>query len=622
MMAPDHAHYVEAMDQRVSSCEGPAGEEIAFASVGEGSVLVLAAWWTSHLELDWQNDELRDFILRLAESHTVVRYDRPGVGMSGREARAYNLATEVGHLEAVIEAIDAPTVDLLGISCGGPPCVALAAQRPDLINRMVFFGSYADGNHIADVDTREAIRALVAANWGLGSQALTSVFLPDSEAITARRFTASQRHTTSADVAANLLQLTFDMNVAGIAETAGPPSLVLHRERDNVVALAQGKDLADRLPNAKLKVTEGRAHLPWAEHGVALAGEIAEFLTDGASRAPVLRRLATVVFTDIVGSTSTMQAVGDERWRDRLDALTALVHDEAESRGGAVVKDLGDGALVTLDLPSDGIAYAVSLRSRARDAGIDLRTGVHTGEIELRGKDITGRAVVVAARLCDRAASGQILASSITIELAVGRGFRSTELGSRSLKGIDGEVAVFDVEPRAAAVADPVPRFVRAGTTWTASFQSIEVSLPHTKGIADLATLTSSPGVDLDVVDLMDGPDAVPRSTGDDMLDEQAISAYRSRLGEIERGLDDSDATGDSARSDVLEREKSAILDELRTATGLGRRARRMGDDVERARKAVSARIRDAITKIDGVNPTLGNHLAETVTTGRVCRYR
>ncbi|MGB0962511.1 MAG: alpha/beta fold hydrolase, partial [Mycobacterium sp.] len=117
------------MDQLVARCSGPAGEEIAYATVGSGPALVLAAWWTSHLELDWQNQELREFVLALAENHTVIRYDRPGVGMSSRDDRDYDLRTETSHLEAVVLASRFESVDLLGISCGGPPCVQLAADR-------------------------------------------------------------------------------------------------------------------------------------------------------------------------------------------------------------------------------------------------------------------------------------------------------------------------------------------------------------------------------------------------------------------------------------------------------------------------------------------------------------
>jgi len=610
------------MEQRVALCTGQAGEEIAYATVGSGPVLVLAAWWTSHLELDWQNEELRDFILILAEDHTVVRYDRPGVGMSGRGERTYDLATESGYLETVIDAVGADRVDLFGISCGGPPCIDLAARRPNLINRLVFFGSYADGNRISTPSTRKAVRDLVVANWGLGSNALTSVFLPDSDAVTARRFSASQRHTTSADVAASLLQLTFDMDVSAIAPAIGQPALVIHREHDRVVELALGTELADLLPGAELRVHEGRTHHPWAENGSVVAHEVAEFLGGRAQSASVTRRLATVVFLDIVDSTSTMQAVGDQRWRDRLNSLGNAVQEEADGFGGTVVKDLGDGSLVTFEMPSDALSFAIAIRSRAGGLGLEIRTGVHTGEVEIRDADIAGRTVVVAARLCDAAGAGEIHATATVADLAAGRGFRTVDLGRKSLKGIDGDVAVLEVEPRIERRDPTIPHFERDGDHWTIGFGGSAVSVRHSKGVSDLATLVSTAGQDVDVTILMDGTAGPARSTGAAMIDETSIAAYRRRLGEIERALDAADEASDSERSAELEEEKTALLDELRAATGLGGRTRRIGDDVERARKAVSGRIRDAIDRIAEAGPALGSHLSETVSTGRTCRYR
>jgi len=607
------------MEQRVALCRGPAGEEIAYATVGRGPVLVLAAWWTSHLELDWQNEELRDFLLVLAEDHTVVRYDRPGVGMSGRDERAYDLATESGHLEAVIDAVGAEQVDLFGISCGGPPCVDLAVRRPDLVRRLVFFASYANGNNISTPETLEAVRNLVAANWGLGSSALTSLFLPDSDGMTSRRFAASQRHTTSADVAANLLQLTFEMDVSDIAPAVDRPALVIHRKNDGAVKLALGRDLAGLLPQAELRVHEGRAHLPWAENGSAVANDVREFLDGRINRSSVNRRLTTVVFVRIADSASTMQTFVNEPWSDRLDAFGKAVTEQANRRGGTIVKDLGGGSLVTFDTPSDALSFAIAVRSRSRTHDIDVRTGIHTGEVDQTGSAITGRTVVVAARLCDGAGAGEIHTTATVVDLAAERGFRKFELGSRTLKGVRGEVVVLEVEPLIEQSDSATPRFTRDGDRWNIRFAGTSVRVRHSKGISDLATLVASTGQDVDVVTLMGGH---ARATGAQMIDDTSLRAYRKRLGEIERALDEADTAGNSESSAGLEDEKTALLRELRAATGLGGRTRRIGDDVERARKAVSGRIRDAISRIGKEDSSLGSHFAETVTTGRHCRYR
>jgi len=612
------------MDQLVARCSGPAGEEIAYATVGSGPALVLAAWWTSHLELDWQNQELREFVLALAENHTVIRYDRPGVGMSSRDDRDHDLRTETGHLEAVVLASRFDSVDLLGISCGGPPCVQLAADRPDLVRRLVFIGSYLDGGTISDEGTRGVVRDLVAVNWGLGSKALTSVFLPDSDGVTARRFASAQRHTATAQVAADLLQLTFDMDVTPVAPGVSQPALVLHRAGDHVVAADSGRRLAEELGDAEFRLLEGRAHLPWAERAVDLVAMIESFLLEGAAVHAPARSLATVVVVKIVECSRLIIQLGDALWHQRFEAFHDRVALEADATGAAAVRATGDGALLTFALPGEAIAFASSIRRAARQLGFGLRSGVHTGEVELRGPGISGRTVLIASQLCDLASADGVLVSATTAELSAGRGYRMIDAGSHRLNGIADPVAVREIEPPGDdSHEQPAlrPQFRRTGTSWAIHFGSRVVTMRNTKGIADLATLVGSPGADVDVVELMDGGPGWKRSTGADVLDAHAIAAYRDRLGEIEVALDDADARGDATVSNRLDDERAALIDQLRAASGLGNRTRRLGDDVERARKAVSARIRDAIEKIAAADAELGTYLHQTVTTGRYCRY-
>ncbi len=619
--------YRDRMDQLVARCSGPAGEEIAYATVGSGPALVLAAWWTSHLELDWQNQELREFVLALAENHTVIRYDRPGVGMSSRDDRDYDLRTETSHLEAVVLASGFDSVDLLGISCGGPPCVQLAADRPDLIRRLVFIGSYLDGGTISDEATRGVVRDLVAVNWGLGSKALTSVFVPDSDGVTARRFASAQRHTATAQVAADLLQLTFDMDVTEVAPAVSQPALVLHRAGDHVVAADSGRRLAEGLGDAEFRMLEGRAHLPWAERAVDLVAMIESFLLEGAAvraHAPE-RSLATVVVVKIVECSRLIAQLGDALWQQRFEAFHDRVAVEADATGATAVRVTGDGALLTFALPGEAIAFASSIRRAARQFGFGLRSGVHTGEVELRGPGISGRTVLIASQLCDLAPADGVLVSATTAELSAGRGYRMIDAGSHRLDGIADPVAVREIEPPGDDIHEPRalrPQFRRTGTSWAIHVGNRVVAMRNTKGIADLATLVGSPGVEVDAVELMDGGPGWTRSTGADVLDARAIAAYRDRLGEIEVALDDADARGDARVSNRLEDERAALIDQLRAASGLGNRTRRLGDDVERARKAVSARIRDAIEKIAAADAELGAHLHQTVTTGRYCSYR
>ncbi len=427
------------------------GESIAYATVGDGPLLVLAAWWTSHLELDWHDDGLRCFVETLGQRHTVVRYDRPGVGMSDRGARPYDLDAEVDYLTAVIDSVtdgrrDRP-VDLVGISCGGPASIRVAAQRPEQIRRLVLFASYACGSEITDVPTRDALTALVRANWGMGSQTLTSIFLPDADRATARGFDRAQRDTASADVAADLLDLTFRLDASEHLPELDLPVLVLHRSHDRVIEARLGRELAERISGAEYRELEGRAHVPWSGDGEQAVDAITDFLTGQKPAGAVRRRLATVCFVDIVDSTVVLRSIGDARWSARMDRFHALVSEEAATRGGVVVKDTGDGALSTFDLPGAALEFCRALRRRTRGLDLTLRSGVHTGEVEQRDDDIAGLTVVVASRVCSAAAPDQILATRTVAELAAGGSHRFVDVGLHDLKGIAGRVELVDVDP-------------------------------------------------------------------------------------------------------------------------------------------------------------------------------
>ena len=435
------------MEPVIDHVTAPGGEDIAFATVGDGPVLVLAAWWTSHLELDWQDPAMRGFIEALAQRHTVVLYDRPGVGLSGRADRPYDLETETDYLRTVVDATGADRVDILGISCGGPTSIRLAADNPDRVRNLVLFASYVTGDDISDHATRSAITDLVRANWGLGSRTLTNLFLPGADPGTARRFARSQRHTASAEVAASLLDLSFQLDASAHVGRLDLPVLVLHRAHDRVVPSHLGEQLARSIPGARYQEQEGTAHIPWTADYTQALDEIEIFLTGEPAGPPTERRLATVCFVDVVGSTQILAEIGDRRWRERLDALADITSDEAAPRGGTVVKDTGDGALITFDVPGRALEFCQAVRGRARRVGLELRFGLHTGEIEQRADDITGIAVVVAARVTDLADAGQIVVTRTVVDMVHGGATPIVDHGVHELRGVGGEWPLFLVAP-------------------------------------------------------------------------------------------------------------------------------------------------------------------------------
>lgn len=426
--------------QEIRRCVAPNGAEIAYAVTGSGPPLVLPAWWTSDVEADWEDPLWRDLLGNLGANHTVVRYDRPGVGQSARSRSSFTLDDEVDYLFTVIDAVGDAPVSLLAMSCGGPPAIALSARRPDLVAKLVLYAAYLDGRDIAPEGAREAMVSLVRSTWGsVGSRALADTFLPSATRAQVVEFARRQRTQASPEIAANLLQLTYDMEVRAEAAKVACPVVVLHRSGDRAIHPRCGRALADAIPQASF------VELPGTEHGMhqgdtaSLVREIERFLLGSSAFEYTTRELATVLFTDIVDSTALASRLGDEEWAMRLDEHDRVSTAAVEHFGGRVVKHTGDGILATFSSPTQALGCARKLHRDVEGIGLTIRAGAHVGEIEVRGDDISGIAVNVAARVMGDAGGGETRATSVVRELSSGSGFRFDELPATRLKGVDGD---------------------------------------------------------------------------------------------------------------------------------------------------------------------------------------
>jgi len=249
---------------RIRFFRGKNGQRIAYATDGDGPFLIFPSWWVSHVERDFADPSFRDFFVRLAERTTVVRYDRPGVGLSDRERPAGDdLADDLDDLERLVEELGAEKVALLGISCGGPLAVAYAARHPQRTSHLVLYGAYECGARLATDEVKAAMIGLVRASWGLGSQALADVFGAEMSSEQRKAFVAAQREAASAEMAATLLELTYRLDVAAEAAEVRVPTLVLHRKHDRAIHFDRGRHLAALIPGATLQPLEGSSHLPW-----------------------------------------------------------------------------------------------------------------------------------------------------------------------------------------------------------------------------------------------------------------------------------------------------------------------------------------------------------------------
>ncbi len=267
------------MDASVAFCRNRDGRRIAYMTWGNGPVVVVPPGWASHLELQWHYLGMEPLFGRLAESVRLICYDRRGSGLSERTRDDFTLEAEVADLETVIDEV-APgnAVSLLGLSQAGPICIAYAAAHPERVTRLVLFGAYHTGELVAREEVRASLVALVRASWGLGAQALASLFVPGNDLAFRENLARFQREAATREMAAALLDSVFRFDVADLLEAVHAPTLVLHRRGDRAIPSRLGVELAARIPNARLVQLEGDIHFPWLGDWETVAELVEDFV--------------------------------------------------------------------------------------------------------------------------------------------------------------------------------------------------------------------------------------------------------------------------------------------------------------------------------------------------------
>lgn len=291
--------------QRLGTAPLTDGGRVAYAVTGHGPFLVVAPGWLSHLEMGWAIPAERMFHEALSSGRTLVRYDRPGCGLSDPYDGPRTMALEMATVAAVTEAVGADRFDLFGWSLGAATAVQWAAERPDTVSRLVLYGGWAAGESIGDADSRRHVLGLLATHWGLGSDLLTELFAPDADSGTRRTLAAYQRAASSAETAVALLELAYALDVRPHLAHVRAPTLVLHRRGDRAAPLAGGRALADAIPAADLALLEGRSHLPAIGDAQAVVDEVRRFLG-----LPALRRAVPTGLTVRQGEIAGLVAEG------------------------------------------------------------------------------------------------------------------------------------------------------------------------------------------------------------------------------------------------------------------------------------------------------------------------
>ncbi len=435
--------------------QAPDGVSIAYQVLGDGPRdLVWVPGWVSHLEAAWEEPTLARFFERLASFSRLILFDKRGTGMSdrGSVSELPTLETRMSDVLAVCDAVGSDRAALLGVSEGAPMCALFAATYPGRTTAIILFGGYARRLEAPDypigssLEAREAFHEEIARDWG-GPVGL-DIRAPSR--IHDERFRANWarylRMGASPAAVLALTRMNAEIDVRPILESIRVPTLVVHRSGDRTIPVEAGRYLAEHIPKASLVEVPGDDHLPWIGDPDRVLGEIEEFLTGVRHQAEPDRVLATVLFTDIVGSTKRAAELGDKAWGELLHAHHAVVREQLARYGGHEMGTAGDGFLATFDGPARAARCGLAIASAVRQLGLEIRAGLHTGEVEQTPDGgIRGLAVHIGARIGALAKPGEVLASRTVKDLVVGSGLVFEDRGAATLRGVPDEWQLYTV---------------------------------------------------------------------------------------------------------------------------------------------------------------------------------
>lgn len=428
---------------------------IAYQVEGDGPIdIVLILGFSTHLEIMRESPPYARFLERLASFSRLIVFDKRGTGLSDPVSGAPTLEERVDDVRAVMDAAGSEQAAMFGVSEGGPMSILFSATHPERTKALALYGAMARTTEAPDYPwaapadaLRESAAEFIMPHWGREGEWALELFTPSLAGDRqAAEFTARlHRSASSPAMAAQIFEMFLDVDVREILPSVHVPTVVIHRHGDKVVNRRAGSWLADQIPGARYLELPGVDHLPWAGDADAVVGEVEEFLTGVRTTAEPERVLATVMFTDIVGSTERAAGLGDSRWRDLLAAHHASVRGEVARAGGREVKTLGDGLLVTFDGPARAIRCGRAIIDEARSLDLEIRIGIHCGEVELVEGDVGGIAVHIASRIGALAGASEVLVSRTVKDLVAGSGIEFDDRGSRSLKGVPDEWQIFAV---------------------------------------------------------------------------------------------------------------------------------------------------------------------------------
>jgi class 3 adenylate cyclase len=424
---------------------------IAYQVVGDGEVdLVYSPGIWSNLEIMWEWPEWSRYLRRLAAFSRLILFDMRGVGLSDRGTEPPTLERQVDDIGAVMNAARSPTAVIFGGARASAMTMLFAASFPERTQALVLYAPFAKTIRSADwpfgrtEEEQEIFYDRFTREMGTAKN--LDLQGPSHDERLKRWWARFERLGASPGAWREMAEILGQLDIRHVLPNIRVPTLVIQRTGDLIVDVGQGREIARRIPKATFVELRGDDHIPFLGDADAIVDEIEEFLT-GVRPVPERDRvLATVLFTDIVGSTERAVALGDHAWRALLDDHDHLVRDRINRFRGRCVKTTGDGVLATFDGPGRAIRCAKAIRDDVHSIGIGIRAGLHSGEVELRGDDVGGIAVHIGARVAALAQPGQVLVSSTVKDLVAGSGLSFSEAGEHTLKGVPGTWRLFAVE--------------------------------------------------------------------------------------------------------------------------------------------------------------------------------
>jgi pimeloyl-ACP methyl ester carboxylesterase len=429
---------------------------IAYQVLGEGPPdLVFVPGVISNAEYAWHQPAIVDWLRSLSSLARVIWFDKRGTGVSDRVSDVPTLETRMDDVRAVMEEAGSERAVLMGVSEGGPMSILFAATYPERASALVLWGSDVKGVRTDDFPWApsfdEAMRAVeeAAERWGRADYCdeilrTTAPSVADDEGFRAW-WTSYMRLGASPASAAALLRMNMEIDVRHVLPAIRVPTLVLHRTDDRAVDVRNSRYIAERIPGARAVELPGVDHFAWVGDTERVLAELSTFVAEVREGVELDRRLATVLFTDIVGSTEKAAELGDRRWRELVADHHARIRTQLTRFRGEELDTAGDGFFASFDGPARAIRCASAVTESVRELGIELRAGLHTGECEVIDGKVGGIAVHIGARVAAQAAPSEVLVSSTVKDLVAGSGIEFRDRGVAELKGVPGEWRLYAV---------------------------------------------------------------------------------------------------------------------------------------------------------------------------------